>query len=356
MKDIVLKMKELFSRERPSVLATIVRQAGPAPRGIGARCLILEDGSLVETIGGGTLEARTVATAGEVLESRRPRLLHFTLKGEDVADTDMLCGGEEDVFLEPVLPGGITHMSVFEAALKVRNRGGAGMMATVMDPEHWLFDQVPKAFLDRTGGKTGSLPGSVEIENALREKMADLLRTRQPAVVGVRDDDGKRVEVFVEPVVSTPVLYVFGGGHVSREIVPLAAGVGFHVVVTDDREDFADPDRFPSAREVKCRAFDRVMDDLPVDDSSFLVIVTRGHMHDKTVLARALGTTARYIGMIGSDRKRKVIYNRLMEEGFTEEDLSRVHSPIGLEIGAETPEEIAVSIVAELIQVRSGSL
>ena len=354
MKDIVEKMKQLFSDGRPSVLATIVRQAGPAPRGIGARCLVLEDGSLVGTIGGGVLEARTVATAEEVLESRRPRLLHFTLKGEDVADTDMLCGGEEDVFLEPVLPGSIAHMSVFEAALKVRNRGGAGMMATVLDPEHWLFDQVPKAFLDRAGGKTGSLLGSEEIENALREKMDDVLRPGLPAIVGIRDDAGNRIDIFVEPVVSTPVLYVFGGGHVSRQIVPLAAGVGFQVVVTDDREDFADPARFPDAEHVKCAPFDRVMETLSVDESSYLVIVTRGHMHDKTVLAQALRTPARYIGMIGSDRKRKVIYERLLEEGFSREDLSRVHSPIGLEIGAETPEEIAVSIVAELIRVRAG--
>jgi xanthine dehydrogenase accessory factor len=150
------------------------------------------------------------------------------------------------------------------------------------------------------------------------------------------------------------VLYVFGAGHVSRHIVPLAVTVDFKVVVIDDREEFADVCHFPDAKEVRQCLFEGVMESLAVDESSFLVIVTRGHMHDKNVLAQALRSKAGYIGMIGSDRKRKIIYEKLLEEGFTEEDLSRVHSPIGIDIGAETPEEIAISIVGELIKVRAG--
>jgi len=129
--------------------------------------------------------------------------------------------------------------------------------------------------------------------------------------------------------------------------------VGFPVVVVDDREEFADAGQFPEAREVRCMPFGGVMARLPVDVHAFVVIVTRGHLYDKEVLGQALRTEARYIGMIGSRRKRDLIYKRLLEEGFTEEDLARVHSPIGLDIGAETPEEIAVSIVAELIDVRA---
>jgi len=126
------------------------------------------------------------------------------------------------------------------------------------------------------------------------------------------------------------------------------------VVVIDDREEFADVKCFPDASDIHQCPFEGVIDRLPVDESSFLVIVTRGHMHDKTVLAQALKTKAKYIGMIGSSRKRNIIYDKLMEEGFTKQDLLRVHSPIGLDIGAETPVEIAVSIVAELIKVRAG--
>jgi xanthine dehydrogenase accessory factor len=156
-------------------------------------------------------------------------------------------------------------------------------------------------------------------------------------------------------VQSSPILYVFGAGHVSRQIVPLAAHVGFKVVVTDDRQDFADAARFPAAREVLHLPYEDVLSGFTVDEASYVVIVTRGHTHDKEVLAQALKTKAKYIGMIGSKRKRNIIYGKLLDEGFTEEDLRRVHSPIGLEIKAETPEEIAVSIVAELIQERAGT-
>jgi xanthine dehydrogenase accessory factor len=126
------------------------------------------------------------------------------------------------------------------------------------------------------------------------------------------------------------------------------------VEVIDDRPEFADPAKFPDAAKVHQYPFPGVIGKIPVDESSYLVIVTRGHIHDKTVLEQCLRTKARYIGMIGSRRKKAMIYDKLLEEGFTKSDLDRVHAPIGLEIGAETPEEIAVSIVAELIQVRAG--
>ncbi|MCP4668449.1 MAG: XdhC/CoxF family protein, partial [Deltaproteobacteria bacterium] len=174
-----------------------------------------------------------------------------------------------------------------------------------------------------------------------------------PAILTFEEGGGK-VEVFVEAFISDPALFIFGGGHVSREIVPLANLVGFKVVVIDDREEFAKTEQFPQAREVHQYPFEGVMDRLAVDASSYLVIVTRGHIHDKMVLEQSLRTKAGYIGMIGSRRKRNMIYENLLEQGFTQKDLARVHSPIGLDIGAETPEEIAVSIVAELIQVRAG--
>ena len=354
MKDIFARIKELFDQGRFSVLATIIRQAGPTPRGVGTKCLIMDDGSFVGTIGGGILEARVIEEAGKVFDSGFSHRLFFTLKGTDVADTDMLCGGDVEVFLEPVSPKGLGHLAVFEEAIKTRNRGGAGLLATVIERDMWLFGDVPKAFLDRNGQRTGSLSYAREIEDFLFAKMDQILDSKQPSIVDIRDRDGKNIEIFVEPVVSSPVLYVFGGGHVSRRIVPLAAGVDFQVVVIDDREEFADVKYFPDASDIRRRPFEGVMDRLPVDESSFLVIVTRGHMHDKTVLAQALKTKAKYIGMIGSSRKRKIIYEKLMEEGFTRQDLLRVHSPIGLEIGAETPAEIAVSIVAELIKVRAG--
>jgi xanthine dehydrogenase accessory factor len=158
------------------------------------------------------------------------------------------------------------------------------------------------------------------------------LKQREPRLVVSRDDLGGSVELFAEPILADPVLYIFGGGHVSAQIIPLAKRVGFKVEVIDDRPEFADASKFPDAAKVHQYAFEGVVGKLAVDESSYLVIVTRGHIHDKTVLEQSLRTKAKYIGMIGSRRKKAMIYEK-PEEGFTKSDLDRVHAPIGLDIG-----------------------
>jgi xanthine dehydrogenase accessory factor len=175
-------------------------------------------------------------------------------------------------------------------------------------------------------------------------------KAKQPLAVTVED---KRF--FVEPTVLPGTVYLFGAGHVSRPVAELASLVDFQTVVIDDRDEFANAERFPRAdRVIVAPSSHQSFEGLEIDRDSYLVIVTRGHLHDKTVLEQALKTDAGYIGMIGSRRKRDLIYQELLTKGFSQKDLGRVHAPIGLAIGAETPEEIAVSIVAELIQVRAG--
>jgi xanthine dehydrogenase accessory factor len=354
MREMYEKFVEMYQNDRFGVLATIIKQAGPTPRGIGTKCLILDDGSFTGTIGGGVLEAQTLEEAKKVFKTGLPIRLEFSLKGADVADTDMLCGGDVDVFLEPMPSKSDTHLLVFEKAINTADQGGVGLLAMVIDQTRWEYGTTPRVFIEKNGRKTGSLGDMRGLEGVILKDMDRILGTRMPCILSLQDPAGNPVEVFVEPVVSDAVLYVFGGGHVSRQIVPLASHVGFQVVVIDDRADFADTRHFPEARDVYQLPFENVMERFEIHDLSYLVIVTRGHMHDKNVLAQALKTKAGYIGMIGSSRKRNIIYEKLLEEGFPQEDLSRVHSPIGLDIGAETPEEIAVSIVAELIKVRRG--
>jgi xanthine dehydrogenase accessory factor len=352
VKEIYERAVEELRKGNVSVLATIIKQAGPSPRGIGAKCLLTRDGTLIGTIGGGRLEAEVLDKAPEVLKSRVPELMSFHLKGTDVEDTDMLCGGDVEVFLAPMSPEDTSLLSLFEAVLKVHRRGGAGLMATIVEPETWQGEKVPILFLTAEGEQAGSIPEYQDIETELKNSAETLVRQRLPKIQRFFVS-GRSLGVFVDPIISNPVLFIFGGGHVSQQIVPLAARVGFNVTVIDDREEFADPGLFPDAQEVVKHGFEDVMDGLPLDSSSFLVIVTRGHSFDKEVLDQALRTNARYVGMIGSKRKRGIIYQKLLEEGFTRDDLARVHAPIGLSIGAETPSEIAVSIVAELIQERA---
>ncbi len=354
MKEIFETIDQLFERDGSAVLATIIRQAGPSPRGAGTKCLIMDDGSFIGTIGGGILEAQTLEKAKEVFDAGLPIRLYFSLEGTDVAETDMLCGGRVEVFLEPISALNPAHVAVFQEAGKGLSQGGGGLLVTLIDRERWQDGESPKLFLGKNGERAGSLTKARGIEDLLAKRVGKILRSRQLSLFSMNDDEGSPVEVLAEPVMAASFLYVFGAGHVSKQIVPLANLVGFHVVVIDDREEFADPRFFPEAAEIRYIPFEGAMERLTIDKSSFVVIVTRGHIDDKTVLAQSLKTEARYIGMIGSKRKRDIIYEKLFEEGFTQQDIDRVHSPIGLDICAETPEEIAVSIVAELIEVRAG--
>ncbi len=356
MKDIYEKVIELAEKGQFSVLATIITQTGSTPRGIGTKFVIKEDSSFEGTIGGGQLEAKVLEEAKEVFKTRAPLRLNFVLKGTDVEKSEMLCGGDAEVFLEPVSPDNPGQIDLLKKAVDVIGQGGSGMMAMAVDANRWEGGQVPKIFLEPNAGSVGSLTGHPGIEDRLAGEMSSILRKRQPINVTFGDAKGEQIEFYVEPVMSEPVLYVFGGGHVSLQIVPMAALVGFNVVVIDDRPEFADPKKFPEAMSVHEYPFEGVFDRLPIDQSSYIVIVTRGHLHDRTVVMQALKTQARYIGMMGSRRKKAIVYKKLSEEGFTQTDLDRIYSPIGIGIEAETPEELAVSIVAELIKVRAEVL
>jgi xanthine dehydrogenase accessory factor len=163
---------------------------------------------------------------------------------------------------------------------------------------------------------------------------------------------GGIVDVFLEPIKPLPSLIIFGGGHISFFLARIGKMVDFRVTIIDDRPEFANPERFPEADETICEDLATVMNKLEINSSSYIVIVTRGHQNDEQVLQWAAKTNAGYIGMIGSKRKIKTSYAYLKTKGITQEQLDRVHSPIGLAIGAETPEEIAVAIMAEIIQIR----
>lgn len=355
MKEIFHKIVELFETNRFSVLATIISRSGSSPRGVGTKILILEDGSFVGTIGGGLLEKAVLEEARKVFTFGLARRFSYFLEERDTSDPEMVCGSDMELFLEPISPDNLNHLNIFKEIVDIIRKGGSGVLATVVDAERWYTGQIPKMFIRSNGKKMGSLLGIQEIEESIMERMDQLLDERQPVSVIFRDEEGNRLNIFLEPVISDPILYIFGGGHVCSQVVSLASNVGFRVVVIDDRPDFAKPGNFPAAEEVHNFPFDSVMDRFPVNESSYIVIMTRGHSYDKAVLSQALKTPAVYIGMIGGRRKISIIYDKLLEEGFTREQLDKVRSPIGIDIGAETPEEIAVSIVAELIKVRAGA-
>jgi xanthine dehydrogenase accessory factor len=185
-----------------------------------------------------------------------------------------------------------------------------------------------------------------------KQKLAKYLKIKAPKLMEI--EKGKE-SVFVELVRPYDILYLFGAGHVSTFVASLASMVGFRVIVIDDRKEFANKERFKEADELIVLPFSDVFKKINISSSSYIAIITRGHIHDLNVLREALKKSDGYIGMIGSRRKREIIYQALIKEGVSDERLKQVHSPIGMDIDAETPEEIAVSIVAELIRVRASS-
>jgi len=253
-KDIYREIIRLQDEGEEAALATVTAVNGSTPREEGTKMLIRADGSIMGSIGGGRMELEVIKEAQEVIKRCRPKNLKYRLKeGEDLG---MICGGE--------------------------------------------------------------------------------------------------VDVFIEPIISSPNLFIMGGGHIALALAKMGQMLGFKVTVVDDRPEYASAERFPEANKTIVSSYDTAFSKLNVGKNDYIVIVTEGHKEDADALEGALATRAKYIGMIGNKAKNESVYNRLKAKGITQAQLERVHAPVGLSINAQTPEEIAVSILAEIIKVRRG--
>lgn len=353
MDGIFLQVHQELSEGRSLCLATIVNQIGSAPRALGASFLVREDGSIAGTIGGGRLEAEVISAAVQTLASGEARIMHFRLKGKEVAESDMLCGGDVDVYLEPVSSADQAAKDIFAAAARILSQSKQALMVTPLLPGPQKSLAGRKMLITAEGESVGSLLALPHLADELKSDLEELVGRGKPSLWMQQTAEGLKIDCFLEPIASAPMVFLFGGGHVSLQVAKLLKMVGFKLVVMDDRPEFANPERFPMADDIWVGDYENVLQNTNLGPEAYVVIITRGHVYDKEVLAQALNKPAAYVGMIGSRRKRSIIYRALLDEGFTQDDLDKVHSPIGLDIGAETPEEIAVSIVAELVQERA---
>jgi xanthine dehydrogenase accessory factor len=324
---------------RRAVLATPIWSSGSVPLCSWSKLLFREDGSIRGTIGGGLLEAQVIEASRQVISEAKPQTLEFDMAQDEAARSGMICGGRCSVLVEPIAPGYSTQ--AFAAAARAEEAGEPIVLVTLLPPE----EHAQKLAFSPEGEAIGSTPelaSDIDMRDSIRECCA----TERPCFVEAP------IAAHIDPLLPLPSLFVFGGGHVAIPVAHMAQLVGFRVVVIDDREEFADRRRFPGADEVLVATVPDAFSQLPIDEHSYVVAVARGHVFDEDIVAEALQTPARYIGMIGSQRKADGVLERLRRRGFSEEDLDRIHSPIGLRIDAETVEEIAVSIVAELVAVR----
>jgi len=255
-------------------------------------------------------------------------------------------------------------MDLFEEIVKMRRAGQRGALATIVHTNGSIPSYESSRMLVREDGSLAGTIGGGCVEAEVWAAAKEVMHNEAPRkmVFNLNKEAsydnglicGGTVEIFVEPILPQPMLYLFGGGHVSMAVAKAANAAGFAIGVVDDREAFANPQRFPAAQEV-FTSYEDAFAKIQPNASTYLVIVTRGHKEDMRVLAWAARTEARYVGMIGSKRKVLSVYKALEKEGYKPEEFERIYAPMGLEIGALSPEEIAISIVAELIAVRRNA-
>ncbi len=343
--DIYKHLQRVLEERMNSAIACIISRTGSGPREAGAMMLIAEDGLIAGTIGGGLLEAQALDLAQPVIQSGRPLIETFNLYADAAADDGMICGGTVEVLIDRIYPSDSATVALYEKLLNnLKHRNTVQLIISIQEDSGRI--RTGLGLFSPEGADHGTLP--------ITAKEVESLALKTHGHFPILTESGEQ-RFLVLPVKLPEVVFIFGAGHISHVLAPFCQTVGFYSVVIDDRQEFADPKRFPDAGEVLVvGSFPGCFDAIDVDENSFVVVVTRGHSHDREVVSQALKTPAKYIGMIGSRRKRDGIYMMLLKEGFKEDDLKRIYSPIGLDIGAQTPEEIAVSIVAELIAVRKG--
>jgi xanthine dehydrogenase accessory factor len=363
MNDVFAEILRLKQEGQRGALCTVISSKGSLPMSGKAKMLVGEDGTMVGTVGGGCLEADVWAEAQRVVKRDISKIASFILTEQHAGESGLNCGGKVDIFIEPVVPDRLT--AVFEEIARIRADGEKGAIATVISSHiPAAMKEKSKLILRADGTILGGIGEGGFIEDCVRQKAEEVMREDYLTVLQfeICDNEAQRwglepddtLDIFVEPIIAIPTLYLFGGGHVSLQIARIAKMVGFKIVVIDDRPAFANKERFPMADETRVEDLYTVFERLKIDDQSYIVAVTRGHQHDEPVIEQAIRTEARYIGMIGSKRKISRMWKKLIGRGADKARLAQVQAPIGLEIGADTPEEIAVSIVAQLIQSRRG--
>ena len=338
-------LQRMLESRTHSAIACVISRTGSGPREAGAMMLVAEDGFSAGTVGGGLLEAQVMDLAQTVIQSGKPVCETYNLDADAAADDGMICGGTVEVIIDRIYPSDSTTIALYETLLNhLKQPNTVHLIISIQEHSGGIRTGLGLFSLD------GSDPGTLPISAEEVESLAGETGNHLPRLEALREQ-----RFFVLPINLPEVVFIFGAGHISQDLAPFCRTAGFYPVVVDDRKDFANPQLFPDAGEVMVvDSFSGCFDRIDVDEKSFVVVVTRGHSHDREVVSQALKTPAKYIGMIGSRRKRDGIYMTLRKEGFKEVDLKRIYSPIGLNIGAQTPAEIAVSIVAELIAVRQG--
>ena len=342
MRELLAELTNALDQGRPFVYCAVVETRGSTPQKAGAAMLVFPDGSQKGTLGGGCVEAEVRQRALRTLDEGKPEVHTFHLDNDYGWDDGLICGGRMTVLSDPVR----THSAAYYRRFRELVEQGQGCTeAVVINDQAGL--PVGARYLFDAAGRVAEHVGGVTVTQELVEYLTPVEQRPRPAA---------HRGVAYLPVLPRITLLIVGGGHVGHAVARLAATVDFDVWVLDDRERYASRERFPDAQRLLVGDIGPTLKELAraaITPSFYGIIVTRGHNHDEEALYHLATTRAGYVGLIGSKRKIKLIYEDLLARGVPQEALTRVHAPLGFHIGSQTVPEIAISIVAELIACRN---
>jgi xanthine dehydrogenase accessory factor len=338
MRDIIQDLDRWFEENKSVALATVVQTWGSSPRRVGAKMAVTVDGEITGSVSGGCVEGAVAETAFQVLETGQPQLLHFGVSDETAWEVGLACGGQIDVFVNP-----LDRMS-YQAEYEMLSHGDTFAIATLLKGSQQIIGKSLIVRLD------GSYEGSLE--------SGFLSPTIQVALEALGSGHSGRVEipgaeVFCEVFLPPPTLVMVGGVHIAIALAALAKPLGYHTIVVDPRRAFGSAERFPHVDRLIQAWPDEALEQLEITSSTAIAMLTHDPKLDDPALKVALPSPAFYIGALGSRKTQAARRERLLAAGIDPSLLSRLHGPIGLDIGAQTPEEIALSILAEIVAARN---
>ena len=364
MENVVyLGLKKACEQNLEAALVTVTSVLGSTPRKPGAKMLVFADGTITGTIGGGCGEAEARREALNVLQAHKSKIHYLNMTADIAQDEGMVCGGIMGLFIDYVnFQSSAEEPNLYNDYLSALGElGNKPVLVTVIEAaEEPLVSK--KLVIKDNGEVLGDLV-SRELNRVALENAKIGAKRCQPTLISL-DSKFEPCEtsvtkaayrLLIEPPTTVVQLLILGAGHIAQPLAVMAKIVGYEITVVDDRPSFANPVRFNNADKVICDDFERAIDSINFNPQTFIVIVTRGHRYDKVCLRKVIGQPSAYVGMIGSRRRVKALKAELEEEGVSAELLQKLYSPIGINIGAETPEEIAVCILAELIKVQRDS-
>lgn len=345
MRDILPELSKWVEQGKPVALATVVQTWGSSPRGVGAKMALTEDGKIVGSVSGGCVEGAVFETGVEVIHSGKPRLLHFGVTDETAWEVGLACGGQIDVFVEAL---GKRYFEVEREELLtekphaiatiIQGPEGSAGQKVMMRSENILLDTLPQ-----------------EIAEGVKEEVQRAQSEGKSQRIELKTGENERMELFVEVVEPAPTLVMVGGVHIAVALTQIAKALGYRTVVVDPRRSFGSPERFPQVDRLIQAWPQEAFGQIGLDHRTAVAMLTHDPKIDDPALQLALNSPAFYIGALGSQKTQAKRRKRLLEAGITEEQLERLNGPIGLDIGGETPEEIALAVMAEVVAVRRGA-